>query len=247
MTERLDGFVGTNQEYVSYLERELLAARQSENAEDSRTAKKRCTSGPDSDPYWKTCAKRLVEITPMSQSWTSSLRESGIHEILESGEAVKCLLDSKLESQLSARTIEAGNVGDTDDLPLATLRTYARTTAMRSSLASAALALANFQKFLVISACAVLAEGDAPTAKVYDIVRICVGTKSTDGYCKRTMASAKFLNKLIDTLDMHDWGQRAAELPLLCGCFDLSYFNSLTFPRESCAVLLLQPRLLTEK
>jgi hypothetical protein len=246
MPERLDRFVGTNEEYVSYLEKELLAARQNPNAECPRIAKKRRTCD---SPYWMTCAKQLVKQTPMAQSWTSSLKDSGIHEIMKSGDAVTCLLDSKLESQLSAQvfTAEAGKVDETDDYTTAYLRTYARTTSMRSTLASTALALANFQKFLVISACAVLAEGNTPIAKVYEIVRICVGNKSTDEYCKRTMTAAKYLNELIDTLDIHDWGQRAAELLLLCGCFDLSFFDSLTFTRESGAVLLLQPFLFTKE
>lgn len=221
MTERMDGFIGTNEEYVSYLERELLVARQIPNTERSRTAKKRRTCD---NPYWMTCAKRLVKQTPMAQNWTSSLKERGIHDIMKSGDAVTCLLDNKLESQLSAQvsTAETVNANETDDYTTACLRTYARTTSMRSSLASTALALANFQKFLVISACAVLAEGDTPIAKLYEIVRICVGNTSTDEYCKRTMASAKYLNELIDTLSIHDWGQRAAELLLICKYFDLS-------------------------
>lgn len=221
MAKRLDEIIGTNEEYVSYLERELRAARQTLHEEDSRITKRKRSC----DPYWMTCAKQLVRQTPMSQGWTSSLEEHGIDKLLKSGDVITCLLDTTFESRLSARisTAEVDVIDETDDETTASLRMYARTTSMRLSSASTALALANFQKFLVISACAVLMEGDTPAAKVYEIVRICVGNKSTDQYCKRTLASAKCLNQLIDFLDIHDWGQRAAELLLLCGSSGLSH------------------------
>lgn len=225
MVERLDGFIGTTHEYISYLEENLVDARRTLNAEETPTnGRKRKRTG---DPQWMECAKHLVRRTPVSHDWTSSLKEHGIHELLESGDAVVCLLDTKFESHSFIRppTADASVIDATDDEMTAALRTYAHTTSVRLSSASTALALANFQKFLAISACAVLAEGDTPIAKVYDIVRICVGTKSksSDAHCKRTLALAKYMNQLIDILDIHDWGQRAAELLLLCWYPELSY------------------------
>lgn len=131
MAKRLDEFIGTDKEYVSHLERELLAARQTLNAEESRITREKRTC----DPCWMTCAKQLVKQTPMAQSWTSSFKNCGIHDILQSGDAVTCLLDSRLESQLSAQvfTAEAGNLDETDGHTTACLRAYARTTSMRSS------------------------------------------------------------------------------------------------------------------
>lgn len=225
MTERLDGFIGTIPEYISYLEEKLRDARQTLDVEVEETgtnSRKRKRTG---DPPWMKCARQLVKRTPASQAWTSSLKEHGIYELLQSGDAVACLLDTKFESHLSTRppTAQAGAIDETDDDMTAALRTYAHTTSTRLSSASTALALANFQKFLAISACAVLAEGETPVAKVYDIVRICSGSKQGDEYCKRTLALAKYMNRLIDTLNIHDWGQRAAELLLLCLYFDLAY------------------------
>lgn len=216
MTERLDGFIGTVEEYISYLEDNLRNARQTLNVKETgANGRKRKRTG---DPHWKECARQLVKRTPASHVWTSSLKEHGIHELLESGDAVARLLDTKFESHLSTRppTAQTGVIDATDDEMTAALRTYAHTTSMRLSSASTALALANFQKFLAISACAVLAEGETPIAKVYDIVRICIGSKTKDEYCKRTLTLAKYMNQLIDILDIHDWGQRAAELLLLC-------------------------------
>lgn len=113
---------------------------------------------------------------------------------MKSGEAVNCLLDSKFEPRFSLRVSTPAIVGDestNENYTASSLRNYARTTAMRWTLASTALALANFQKFLVISACAVLMEGETPIAEVFDIVRVCVGSDSSDAYCKRTIKAAK--------------------------------------------------------
>jgi hypothetical protein len=211
----VDSFGGTDEEYTSYLEKELLAARhQLSLRDDVHTAKRKRTS----ESYWKTCANRLIAETPKAQTWTSSLKEHGIHDIMKNNDAIKCLLDSKFEPCYSARIAASGadDIHENDDHIIDSLETYARTTAIRWRLALTALALANFQKFLVISACAVLMEGTTPITKVYDIVRICIGKDSSDGHCKRTITTARYLNVLIDTLNIHQWGHRAGELLLIC-------------------------------
>ena len=45
------------------------------------------------------------------------MKEHGIHELLESGDAVACLLDTKFESHISTRppTAQAGVIDATDD------------------------------------------------------------------------------------------------------------------------------------
>lgn len=257
MAERVDGFVGTETEYTSYLERELLAIRQrlrlhydstcpaqvsapprepsltrllqwerqalrdtpieipgAPVVNDERVLKRKRTS----EPYWMRCANSLIAQTPKAKSWSNALREQGIHGIMTSGNAVACLLDSKFEPHLSVRGLmqEDGERASEGDCTLDYLKIYAETTAMRWTLASTALALANFQKFLVLSACAVLMEGETSIARILDIVRICIGENSTDTHCKRTVTAAKYLNVLMDTLNIHKWGHRASELPLLC-------------------------------
>lgn len=171
-----------------------------------------------------TCANRLIAQTPKAECWSSSLKEHGIHDIMKSGDAVNCLLDGKSELRFSTQVLTPEIVGDentNEDYTASSLRNYARTTAMWWTRASTALALANFQKFLVISACAVLMEGETPIAEVFDIVRLCVGSDSSDAYCKRTITAAKYLNELVDTLNIHEWGHRAGELLLFCKRLDL--------------------------
>jgi hypothetical protein len=222
MSGRVDSFDGTNEEYTSYLEKELLATRHELTLRDNvHIAKRKRTS----EPQWKTCAKRLIAETPNAQTWTSSLRENGIHDIMKNGDAIQCLLDSKFEPRHSAQVTAsgAGDIHESDDHIIISLETYARTTAMRWTLASTVLALANFQKLLVISACAVLIEGTTPIAKVYDIVRICIGKDSSDSHCKRIITTARYLNVLIDTLNIHKWGDRAGELLLICKQFNSDY------------------------
>ncbi|KAM0714518.1 hypothetical protein Q7P37_009814 [Cladosporium fusiforme] len=153
---------------------------------------------------------------------------------MTSGHAVECLLDSEFEPRLCTRepTTGAGTTigdgsgsGSDDDHTLGAVRTYAQTTAMRWTLATTALALANFQKFLVLSACAVLLESEVSIAKVWNTVRICLGGNLSDDHCKRSVAAARYLNVLIDTLNIHKWGHRASELLLLWNRAPTYYYH----------------------
>ena len=255
MSTRVDTFRGTNREYISYLEEQVLTLRQRLKVSPCPDATTRSTDNavwaaeetgpvqrqqqpysdafaeamdiPDEraakrtrkhEPRWMQNAKALIAQTPTAVSWSESLRTQGIHDIMTSGDAVICLLDSKLELRLPAKlTVPEGTQVEADSSDTLTyLRDYAQTTAMRGTLASTALALANFQKFLVLSACGVLMEGETPIASVLDIVRICVGENSSDEHCRRTVTAAKYLNVLVDRLNIHGWGSRASELLLLC-------------------------------
>lgn len=230
MSPRVDSFEGTNEEYTCYLEKELLATRRKLRLQDSVHSAKRKRA---SEPHWKTCAKRLVAETPKAHSWASSLKEHGIHDIMKNHDAIQCLLDSNFEPRYSAQVAVSGvgNDHENDGPIVISLETYARTTAKRWTLASTALALANFQKLLVISACAVLMEGATPIAKIYEIVRICIGKDSTDDHCKRTITTARYLNVLVDTLNIHQWGDRAGELLLLCKQVDFGCLGSTDYPQ----------------
>lgn len=165
-------------------------------------------------PSWMRCAKALIEETPKAQHWDDALMQNGIFDIMTTNGAVTHLLDTSFEPNSSALTTVP--VGIENETVLDYVKAYARATATRARRASVALALANFQKFLVLSSCAVLLDSGVSIAGVFDAVRICTGTDATDNYCKRTLQTAKYLNSLIDTLDMNGWGHRASELLLVC-------------------------------
>ena len=84
--------------------------------------------------------------------------------------------------------------------------------------ASIAVTIANFQRILVLSACAVLraiATPRIPEERILYIVKICLGYVSDD-YCIRMLNTAVFINRLVDVLNVHGWDGRADELLLWC-------------------------------
>lgn len=101
-------------------------------------------------PRWRHPARELIRETPSATQWISRLRETGLYEAMEGDHALAYLLDTAVTPDMAVNEKKQPN--DTLDH----VRQYARAAAMRSVKASVALKLANFQKFLVLSACAVL-------------------------------------------------------------------------------------------
>ena len=203
MARRIDEFEGTTDEYIAFLESEVKAARQHRCppiAEPSTTpAKKR----------WENNALALVNATPIAVDWQKAIHEAGLYEVISSGEAARHLLDH--HCPLPSSSSEACPSG-----LAARVRFYAQSTCQRRRAASLAIRLANFQEFLLLSACVVLtATEQVPDEDVWDIVRIATGCK-TERHCQRMLDTAVYVNRVIDTLNAHDWGYRGADLILLC-------------------------------
>ena len=158
---------------------------------------------------WQAAAKVLIENTPKAEDWYKALKEKGIYDIMNSGGVVKFLLDTSYNPS----TVTRPTITETN--PLLRIREYAMATAQRMSAASRALVLANFQKFLVLCACAVLKETGVPEQDVLDIIRLCIG-QATPTHCWRMLKVVVYLNQLIEKLSQNGWGHRAGELLLLC-------------------------------
>jgi hypothetical protein len=90
--------------------------------------------------------------------------------------------------------------------------------AQRRSNATVTLLLANFQTFLLLSACAALYYGNLVPSKtaVLDVVRILIGKDAGEVHCVRTLRSAVYMNEIADRLDAHGWKHRGSELILIC-------------------------------
>ncbi|KAK3669280.1 hypothetical protein LTR78_010854, partial [Recurvomyces mirabilis] len=162
---------------------------------------------------WLTNAKCLVGETPTAKHWDQVFHDKGLYDIMETGSALTYLLDTTVERDMSA--VGKSAVPRQGDV-LSYVRHYAQATATRSMAASIALTLANFQKFLVLSACAVLLEEEEVSpAEVLTVAKLCMGNV-TDGYCRRVVRSTKAVNELIDKLNLHGWGYRSSELLLVC-------------------------------
>ncbi|KAK5150347.1 hypothetical protein LTS14_010186 [Recurvomyces mirabilis] len=131
---------------------------------------------------------------------------------METGSALTYLLDTTVERDMSA--VGKSAVPRQGDV-LSYVRHYAQATATRSMAASIALTLANFQKFLVLSACAVLLEEEEVSpAEVLTVAKLSV-------------------NELIDKLNLHGWGYRSSELLLVWNRTPAFYFLLMSSSRSA--------------
>lgn len=163
---------------------------------------------------WRRLAQTLIQETPFAHDWKATLRDNGVHEMMSTGKAVAVLLGPEYDANVPPAGDRLAAIED-EQGAFGRVREYARVATQKSLNASAALMLANFQKFLVFCLCSVMRESGALQSDVYDIMRICLGNVSDD-YCGRVLRAAVYLNQLVDALYMDGWGLRASELLLLC-------------------------------
>lgn len=173
-----------------------------------------CKRKRTSNPVWLQNAKSLVQETPKAAHWEQKLKEKGLYDIMANGKALTYLLDIGVQPNMSAMPVGTMQT-DKEDV-VGCVRQYAYATATRTMAASIAVTLANFQRFLVLSACAVLLEERVEAAEVLNIAKICIGDDVSDEYCVRLVRSATYMNELIDSLNLRGWGYRSSELLLLC-------------------------------
>jgi hypothetical protein len=255
MRATVDGFVGTTDEYVRYLEDTIGTLRAQVPGCSSCTTRSEHESGlslhaanvtkepavnghilnprkrgfplsfipwtPDSHtakkqkqniPHWKTAADCLIRETPTGKEWLRVLKEKGIHNLMANGLAATHLLEGNGSTGASGDPAQQVSAAEAS---LGRVRKYAQSSHQKETLAIVALTLANFQKLVALSACAVLFEIGGSPSEVLDVVRICIGNRGKE-YCVRTLRTAVYMNKLIDTLYDQDWGLRGSELYLLC-------------------------------
>ena len=155
----------------------------------------------------------MIQATPDAKDWATAIRQADLYGIIGTDKAASYLLDKScaVSPSLVANTLEDKSL----DL-LDRVQSYARSTSQRKTNASTLVKLAAFQEFLLLSACVVLRDtGTTSQGTVVDIVKICIGDHS-ERYCRRILDAVIYINRLVDSLNAHGWGDRAAELILLC-------------------------------
>lgn len=161
---------------------------------------------------WKGKANTLVRATPKADRWRLSIANLGLYEAMRTGEAAMSMLDGSYP--LPGLSSPRSSGAEISDL-FGRLEAYAHAAVRRNSKASLALMLANFQKFLLLSSCAVLYHAEVSKEKIYQVLRICLGD-ITERYCVHILRTVKYINQLIDALNAHGWKDRASELYLIC-------------------------------
>ena len=162
-------------------------------------------------------ANTLIRSTPDASHWWSSVERLGLYEAMCSGRAAMSMLDSTYPLPESSVTHTSGS--RSLDL-FGRLEAYARTALRREVTASLAFMLCNFQKFLLLSSCAVLYHTGMSGERVFGVVKICLGDVS-DRYCVQILRTVVYLNRLVDILNAHGWKDRASELLLICVMFSI--------------------------
>lgn len=172
---------------------------------------------PKRRPQWQTIADNLIDGTP--KPLRKFLEQQGVLTMMRNGEAAAHLLnvgheEPRCGNQLitPSSTVCLANASRV----LASIQHYAEVSARNSQKASLASMIANFQKIIVLSACAVVFKTDESLREpILDIVCIMYG--STDKqYARRLVRTAVYVNKLIDMLSVNGWDDKAAVLILLC-------------------------------
>lgn len=162
---------------------------------------------------WKKNAIALVNETPEAKSWYQVLKEEGIYDAMSNGDAAAYLMAT--DERLPAVRRHEPALRNAPSLAFDRLKMYAMAAERRGITAAIAVKLANFQKFLVLSACYVLHQSEVEWP-VLDVVRICVGTDTSQRRAEDILKCARYANELLDALYLEGWGLRACELFLLC-------------------------------
>lgn len=267
MSQRIDGFQGSEVEYRAYLESLVLSLRGSRCtfAQTSRPdvtttspkqmfhaphqpnnssiipttqrlnanglevrlwqpysaqdhpSRKKAIQTPKRRPQWQTIADNLINGTP--KALRKCLEQQGVLNIMRNGEAAAHLLNVGNERPQSVNEPSAPASAQclaSASQVLASIQHYAEVSARYSQNASLASMIANFQKLLVLSACAVVFKTEESLREpVLNIVCLMYGSTEKQ-YAHRLVRTAVFVNQLIDMLSVNGWDDQAAVLILLC-------------------------------
>ena len=190
-------------------------------------------------PAWKKFAQQLVRLTPTADEWAQRLTNLEVLENTHNGRILSMLLHGTSEMPAIRETDSAISALLQDEsLPTRNVLAYA-TNAMRNDVsASLMVTLANFQKFLVLSSCAVLHNAGTSKETASMIAKVCLGNVSDD-HCWNMIKTAVYLNQMIDVLSVNGWYKRASELVLICMSSSV-YFQLLSdCARESASFSVL--------
>ena len=254
---RIDGFTGTQKQYVAYLERQVIRYRHEKSvietssppvrtalqAQDSVSAQEtehpshrrrdhlstKQNASPEfvfwspdqkrspQNAAWIKLAKGLVKDTPSAKEWVDKTRELGISS---DARAIVFLISNDFEAQTYMET--KGNAISsppiTEWTAIESLQIHAQATVQRQDRARLTLRFTRFSHFLILSASFVLLHHGAPRQEVITVVKICMGKNVSEKYAMDILRVVRFLNRTIDTLDAHGWGNRASQLLLICRC-----------------------------
>ncbi len=170
------------------------------------------TAEQASKPEWQSFADKLINECPKAGNWYKATEDLGLsHE-----DAVDFLISDASKKHFDASDSPHLSIHLENLSPIGRLKAYTASVNLRSTEARLTLIFCNFQRFLVLSACAVLKAEGIPRDEIHEVVRICVGKNVSADYCERLLNLSVFLNEMIDTLNMYGWEDRASELFLIC-------------------------------
>ena len=177
------------------------------------------------DPRWKQEATQLISMTPTGDNWWQNLSEMGVTTKEEWFQGLEFLLNTNMTVPVAANypmvpVVECG-IADCScrsneyQVPIQHTQAYARAYQARNQVASFALAMVNYQQFILIAICIVLRHQGVCGTTVDHLMRIAIAD-TTSRYINRLERAVRWVISLANELKK-DWGYRATGLPVICG------------------------------
>lgn len=148
---------------------------------------------------WMRMAVKMLEEVPFGQHW----REKVIK------------MDSSIIAAvaISVAPVPERDVSPTEDVERKELIRLVRRFAERNSEGRV-----NFEQFILVCLCKVLASQGVPQGKIVETLRICISDTSKQNI-DRYLKGATWANKIMNELFLTNWGYRAVDLIAICEVF----------------------------
>ncbi|KAB8356479.1 hypothetical protein FH972_024062 [Carpinus fangiana] len=162
--------------------------------------------------FWEKDAYELIELTPIACEWYFECKRQNVDKILSSGDVLRSILAQDVNHKAAH-----GGITETQPPMLSNIEAYAQEASSMDDTIPVAAMVARFEKFLVLSICAVIDKvcdmSKDQHTRLLGVVKTCLNSHSTlEQYPRRMIETAVWMNKLIDELDTRGWSPRASEL-----------------------------------
>jgi hypothetical protein len=173
---------------------------------------------------------KLIARTPNAQHWEQQFRQSGLYDAVGSGYVLEQLLQSLnlttvnltvpwADSQRDAVEVTVSSSTQQEADLIHRLQELARHNKHLQRVVRLTDSIAELRKLVLLSACVVLREKcQYSYESLKPILSLCLDDTEqvTDDVVMRTLRAVRFLNEMIETMAMHGWFGRAAEMLLFC-------------------------------
>lgn len=137
-------------------------------------------------------------------------RENALHFLLDHRASISLFASKPYSVPYQDPTISH------QDVLIDRAKAYAELYISRNHSAKTTLRLINFQKFVFVSLCVVILDQGASKARVYDLLRLVLGSSCDEVFLVRVLRAVTHVNGIVDETNCKWEDNRTAELLLIC-------------------------------